>query len=164
MFGYPETGDWVRLKRTTPTTLTDHLTGDGLPAGSLAVVTSRSGRSLEVEVDAGWGSTRASVRANDVRLVRRGGGREAFARRVHHLTVMRISLALFLSWPVIQFTGWYLWEYRTFDGLTTALAIGVVEGALEQIEELIVDPVRGLLLLVLFAVFGRIAYGPSRSR
>lgn len=164
MFGYPEPGDWVRLKRLTPTSFTDHLTGDGLPAGSLAVVTSRSGGSLEVEVDAGWGSTRTRVRASEVRLVRRGGGQEAFARRVHHLTVVRVSLALFLLWPVLQFTGWYLWEYRTFDGLTTALAIGMVEGAMEQIAELIADPVRGLLLLGFFAVLGRIAFGPSRAK
>ena len=162
MFGYPDVGDWVRLKRTTPTTLTDHLTNGGLPPGSLAVVKGRSFGSLDVEVDAGWGSCDARVRASDVSVVRRGGGHEAFARRVHHLTVIRVSLALFLLWPVIQFTGWYLWEFRSFDGYTTALAISMVEGAIDQVNDLVADPVRGLVLLGFFTLLGRIAFGPSR--
>lgn len=161
MFGYPDVGDWVRLKKTAPTTLTDHLTGGGLPTGSLGVVTGRFGASLEVDVDAGWGTCRAQVRASDVSIVRRGGGREAFGKRVHLLTIVRVSLALFLLWPIIQFTGWYLWQYRSFDGFTVAFAIAMVEGALQQVEELIAHPIRGLLLLGWFALLGRIAFGRS---
>lgn len=67
MFGYPEPGDWVRLKRLTPTSFTDHLADDGLPAGSLAVVTSRSGGSLEVrqhDVGAATSSTITKLGVN----------------------------------------------------------------------------------------------------
>lgn len=164
MFGSPDVGDWVRLKKRTAVTFTDILTGDGLPEGSLGVVVARFGSSLQVDVDAGWGSSRATVKSWDVRVVRRKGGQEAFAKRTHYLTVVRVSLALFLAWPVISYIALYFWEHQTFDGLTIHLSIGLIEGAFEQVNQLIADPVRGLLLLGLFALFSRIAFGPSSRR
>lgn len=162
-FSTPEVGDWVRLKRRTPVSFSDHLTDGGLPAGSRACVLGRTGSRLELEVDAGWGSTRVSVRSHDVTVIRRGGGSEAFARRVRLVTTVRVSLALVLVWPVLQFVATYLWVNRTFEDIVPAFVMGVLDGLPEQIEAAIAEPWKAVLSFLLFAVMGRIAFGPKST-
>ena len=160
-FSSPEVGDWVRLRHRVPVTMADHLTNGGLPKGARGCVVARRGSRIDVDVDAGWGSSRATLKAADVTVMRRGGGTEAFARRVRLLTTVRVSLALVIAWPVLRFVAEYLWVNRSFDDIVPAFVLGVIEGIPDQIEAALAEPWKAVLSFALFAVMGRIAFGPS---
>jgi hypothetical protein len=160
--GSPEPGDWVRLTRMVPVTLADHIGGDGLRRGSRALVIARYGGRVELDVDAGWGSCRTTVSLGDCALVRKGGGAKAFRSRTRTITIVRVSLALFLSWPILYFVGVYLWTYRSLDGIVAAFMMNVVDGIPDQIDAALHEPVKAVAAAVLFAVIMRVALGPRR--
>lgn len=158
MWGSPAPGDWVRVTRTVPVSITDHLTNSGLRPGTLGLVIARTGSRLQVRWDAGWGTTTATVSVRDCRLHSRGRGEEAFGRRTRVMTTVRLALALFLIWPFVQFTLIYLWTYRTADGLPPALAIGTVNGVMDFVALAFAHPVQSLVYAVFLSVLSRFAF------
>lgn len=157
----PEPGDWVRTTRTLPLTLTDHLLGDGagLPAGSRGVVLSRNGGRLSVEFDGGWGPITATIRVDDCRIQRRGAGPEAFRSRARRLALVRVSLAVALTLPVLQFLVAYLWQNGSFDGIIAAFAAASVYGALDFLAAAVQHPVQAAVYCVVVTVLTRFAFG-----
>lgn len=154
----PGAGDWVKVKETLPVSVTDHLLGAGLPAGTQGVVTGRTGNKLDVEFDTGFGTARATVPAGKCALVKRGGGKEAFIRRAGTVGTIRFALCLFLTWPLIQFAGLYWWEKRTFDGIVEDFTLAAVESAGEWVVTVIHDPGPALIYALFIAVLSRFAF------
>lgn len=154
----PEAGDWVKVTETMPVSLTDHILGSGVPAGTRGVVVGRAGNHLEVELDTGFGTTRVNVSAAKCTLVKRGGGKDTFLRRAGTMGAIRVALCLFLTWPFIQFGCLYWWEKRTFDGIVEELALAAVQSADGWILTVIHDPGPALIYALFIAVLSRIAF------
>lgn len=155
-------GDWVRATELIPVTMTDRLTGSGIPRGTLGVVTSRSGSRVEVEFDAGFGTYRTSVRPAQVRLHSRGRGVGSFRQRSKHLTTIRAGAAIALLAPILWYVIQYLWYYRTADGLLAGFATGIVESTLDLLVMAITNPVATLIYLAAGWLVQRLAFGRSR--
>lgn len=155
-----EPGDWVRTTRTVPLTLTDRLLGDGgLPRGTRGVVIARRGGRLDVELDVGWGITRATVKTRDVRAVRRGGGVGEFRARRSRLATARFAVAVALTLPLAHFTILYWWTYRSFDGFVPALVTAALYSAEDSFVAALHQPVKAILYFAVVALLGRFAFG-----
>ena len=155
-------GDWVRTTAArTPVGWTDGLSGTGLPARTLGVVLERAGSRVFVELDAGWGTTRAWLHDRDVRLVRRVGGTDVFRRRSHRLTLARVAVAAALALPIAQFLASYLWAYHSFHGVELAFVQAALYGAQDSLLASLHQPGRALIYFAAVTLLGRFAVGKS---
>ncbi|WP_347351354.1 hypothetical protein [Intrasporangium sp.] len=157
-----EPGDWVKLTRTVPTSFTDQLTGDGLRAGTQALVITRHGRRLQIDADAGWGTVTATIDATDAVVVRRDGGTDRWQATTHRRTTARLALALALAWPILSFATQYIWLQHSLDGLPGAIALGIVSAIPDQVEAFLNEPVKAVLYIALTTALARIAFGRTR--
>lgn len=163
LFGAPQPGDWVTLRRTVKVGLFDYLIGGeaGVKRGTRGVVVRRSGWGrLEIRLDTGLtGATTARVRSADVRVVRRGGGSEAFARRTERLNAARAGVALALVAPPAYFSlSWFL-HGGSRGGLLAALVSGLLQGVLDLLAFGLGHPVSALLYLLVLGAATRFAFG-----
>lgn len=156
---HPTTGDWVRITSTVPTTLADHITGSGLPAGTKGVVTARVGGRVTVDFDTGYGIVTRTVDGARLAVTRRSGGYAQFTRSARVKTIARVAVALFLIWPLVQFAGAYLWREQTTDGLVESLTLAAIEGAFDFVSDAIAQPGRALLYMLVLAIMSRFAFG-----
>lgn len=80
--GSPQVADWIKTTEKVPVSFTDALTARGVPTGTRGVVTDISGffgSLLVVRLDGGlFGSMTLRLRSSQVRVIRRGGGIEAY--------------------------------------------------------------------------------------
>lgn len=157
----PQVGDWVRLTRPCPLTLTDHLLGRyaGLATGTRGVVTDRRGRRVQVNVDTGWGAATHWLPADRLTVVRRRGGIDAFTRRTATLTIARLAVATALLLPVLHFTARYLWQHRSADGIIEAFVLASLYGIHDSLAAALHQPARALLYLAVVTALSRFAFG-----
>lgn len=159
-----DAGDWVKATERIPVSMTDHLTGSGIGAGTIGVITGRHGSRLEVEFDAGFGTCRTTVNTRQVRLHRRGEGVAAFRRRSSRLTTIRAGAALALAAPVLWYVVQYLWYYRTTDGLIEGFAVGAIESGLDLVDMAIANPLATSIYLAAGWAVQRLAFGATRRK
>lgn len=159
---YLAPGDWVRARQPVARGWADHLTGEGLPEGTVGVVVDRFGSRLVVDFDTGYGLTRASVCAGHCALVRKGGGSTKFRERAKFMTTVRLSLVAFFTFPCLWYAVQYWWQERTFDGLVESMIMASLDAAWGFLVAAINDPVRAVIYLVVMAVLGRIAFPHHR--
>jgi len=163
MFGrVPQPGDWVATRHRIPISLTDHLLGDagGLKPGTRGVVVRSSGFGrVEARFSIGLaGSVTASVRSSDLRVVRRGGGEDAFAAHTSRLNAARLGVAIALIAPFAYFVvAWHL-HGGTKEGLLPALIDGACSGALDLLAYALTNPMKALIYLVIVTLAGRFAF------
>lgn len=154
----PDTGDWIRTTKTIPLTLTDAVLGGGLPRGTQGVVNRRAGSRVTADFATGFGTITATVDASSCRVERRGGGRDAFRDHVRLMTVVRLALAAFLSWPIVQFVGVYVWTHHSFDGIAGAFVVGVVDGFGDWLIALVQHPLSTVVYVVFLALLSKVAF------
>lgn len=151
-------GDWVLARERIPVTVTDHLLGAGIQPGTRGVVTSRTASLLEVDFATGYGTTTVTTRASTCTLARRGGGQQSSHSRTRVITTIRLALAAFLLWPLVQFVLSYLWHERTLNGIEAALAVAAVDSLLAWVGAMLAEPGRALAYLGFLAVISKIAF------
>lgn len=157
-------GDWVRATARIPVTFSDHLVDGGIAKGTRGVVVGEPRGFLRptvpVRFDGGFGGTRSvDVPIASLRRSGRGRGPAEFERRTQLLGLIRLGVAIALVLPLIYFVGSYLWTHRTFDGLLSALAIGVIDSAGALIESALLHPVHTVVFLLVSWALGRFAFG-----
>lgn len=161
--GPPQPGDWIKLTDKVPVSFTDTLSGGGVPAGTRGVVTDVSGffgGHLVARLDGGlFGSMTVRVRARQVRVIRRGGGIEAYEQNASRRGAVRIGAATALLAPLLYFAVTYMATGGTTDGLIAALVGGALYSVLDMIEYLLANPVQGLLYCLVVWGVGRLAFG-----
>jgi len=159
----PGVGDWIKTTETVPVSLTDALTGSGVPAGTRGVITKVSGffgGHLVARFDGGLlGSVTAQVRPSHVRVIRRGAGIEAFNRSVGRRNQVRLGAALALLGPLLYFCSTYMLRGGTKEGLIVELMNSAIYGAQEMLEYVVTNPAQGLLYCALVWGVGRLAFG-----
>lgn len=155
----PQPGDWVRLRRSFPANWYDVVSGGGLPAGALGVVTSRSGRTLTVTFDTGFGSATTTVPDRACRVVRRGAGVARFQRRMGTRALIRTGVAAALLLPLVVYAGEYVLKQRGTEGLAASLASAVVHSAVESVTAAIENPLRAGIYATVVAALSRFAFG-----
>ena len=73
-------------------------------------------------------------------------------------TAARLAVAAFLLAPIVQFIGWYLWTYRSLDGIEAAF----VEASFASIGDMLVtainDPARTAVYLLFLAALSHFAF------
>ena len=153
-----EPGDWVRTTRAVNVSLTDCLTGAGIPPGARGVVCERSGSRLRVELEHGLSTVSTTIRVRDCRIVRRQGGRDDFHRSAGRRRAVRLGLVVFTCWPLAQFTVLYGWYNRSFDGYAAGLALACLDSSVEIAGHVVADPVQTVLYLGFLAAVGRYAF------
>jgi hypothetical protein len=159
MWGSVQEGDWVKA---TDTLTVGMFGGSMIRPGTKGVVTSVisgwfSSRAA-VTFDGEFGTVRATVPVSKLRVVRRGGGVEAFTSRRGRLMAARAGLMIFVAWPVISFVAQYLWLNHGFSGITRAFALGVIDSFGDYLNMLLTSPVRGALYLGFLGLVGRLAW------
>lgn len=148
-------GDWVKSTRTIPISINDRLSGGGIAAGTRGVVTAITGTRITVEFDTRWGLCTAIVPARGLTRIRREGGVQQFRQRAHTSTLIRIGLALALAFPILYFTGWYLWTYHTFDGIVPAFVQTSLDSLTDWLAAALAHPVQTVIASILLAAIGR---------
>jgi hypothetical protein len=152
----PEPGDWVTTRRVIKATWSDHLTGSGIPVGTKGVVVGRQGGTVSMEIGGSGRVVRAPV--GSLRLTRRHGGWETFHARRRRMTIVRIALACFLLFPIVQFVVLHLLHHRSTDGLVPSFAEAALLSVDEMVSMLVQNPVRAVVYFAFLAVLGRIAF------
>ena len=159
----PQPGDWVVLTSPVKTTLTDHLLGDqaGIRRGTRGVVIRSLGwGACQVRLDTGLlGSTTARVRRGQMRVVRRGGGVDAFAARSSRLNAARAGVALALVAPFSYFAAAWFAGGGSKGGLLAALIDGLLQGCLDLLSYALAHPLNAALYVGLVTVASRFAFG-----
>ena len=159
----PEIGDWIKTTEKVPVSLTDTLTGGGVPAGTRGVITEVSGifgSNLVARLDGGLGgSVKARVRPSQVRVIRRSGGTESYRRSASRRNQVRLGAALALLGPLLYFCITYLLRGGTKEGLIVALITGAIYGALGTVEYVVTNPIPGLVYCAVVWCVGRLAFG-----
>ena len=162
-FAPPRPGDWVVLTDTVKTTLTDHLVGGdaGIRRGTRGVVLRTLGwGALEVRLDAGIvGGVTARVPASRVRVVRRGGGTDAFAARTSRINAVRAGVGLALVGPFAYFALCWFLHGGSRGGLVAAIVDGLLQGALDFLGFGLAHPLSALVYVLVLTVASRFAFG-----
>ena len=73
-------------------------------------------------------------------------------------TAARLTVAVFLLAPIVQFIGWYLWTYRTLNGVEASFVEASLAGIGDMLTAAITDPVRTVVYLVFLSVLSRFAF------
>jgi len=73
-------------------------------------------------------------------------------------TAARLAVAAFLLAPIAQFLGWYLWNYRSLDGIEAALVEAAFAGIGDMLIAAINDPARTTVYLLFLAVLSHFAF------
>lgn len=164
LFGRPPAvGDWIKTTEKVPVSLTDTLTGGGVPAGTRGVITEVSGifgSNLVARLDGGLGgSITARMRPSQVRVIRRRGGIESYGRSASRRNQVRLGAALALLGPLLYFCITYMLRGGTKEGLIVELINGVIVGAVGMVEYVVASPIQGLLYCAVVWCVGRVAFG-----
>lgn len=156
-------GDWVSTTETTNMTLTDHLAGMGLPEGTRGVITSRHGSKVTVDLDTGYGTVTTTLPVRLLRPTRRRGGVKRFHQQVGFVAIVRLALACFLLWPIVQYVIDYFFTYRSLDGFVESLPMAALESMGESIMIAFNQPISALMYTAFLALLSWIAF-PWTSR
>ena len=160
----PRPGDWVKATGTIPVRWSDHLSSNaGIQPGTRGVVISQTqgwwNPTVKVRFDAGiTGTCEVTAPVNKVRVSRRKGGVEAFDNRARWTNLLRLGVAIGLSVPLVYFVVVYLWTYRSFDGLLTALVASAIDSAIEAAQFLFSHPVEALVFFGVSWLLGKFAF------
>lgn len=159
----PSIGDIVTPVKPIKTTATDYMLGGdaGIKPRTRGVVLNTSGwNSLEVEFDTGlWGSVRATVKAQDVRVVARGVGHDRFREQASRLRWARAGVAACLLCPIVFFI-FRAWLSGDSQGdIIASLIDGAVQGILDLIAYAITSPLQALVYVLVLGGLSRFAFG-----
>lgn len=157
MWGSVDVGDWVKANRVLPVSLTDHLIQSGIKPGTRGVVTATSGSRRLVDFDGGFGTVSVWVERRALQVIRYGGGIGSFRSSARRRTIARVAFVLFLAWPFIQFAVAYAWVNKGFDGMTIALADGIVQSVFDWLNMLITQPIKTVIYFGFLWVTGKVA-------
>ena len=158
----PEPGDWVATTVPIRLGIADLLLGGdaGVPVGTRGVVVAALGWDrYEVRLDGGlFGASRIWARGRDLRVVRRGGGAEAFGLRARRLASARLGVALALVGPLILFAASWFARGGSSDGLVAALAESAIFGAFDVLAFAVSNPVDAALYCITLGAAARVAF------
>ena len=73
-------------------------------------------------------------------------------------TAARLAVAVFLLAPIAQFIGWYLWTYRTVDGIEASFVAASLAGIGDMLTAAINDPVRTVVYLLFLSALSHFAF------
>jgi hypothetical protein len=163
--GAPQPGDWIKTTKRVKVSLTDYLLGDGagVPPGTRGVITETTGLfniALTAQLDGGlFGPVTVRLRPDQVRVIRRGGGLEAYRESAHRRALIRSAAVIATLGPIVIFAARYLAAGGSKGALLVALMNGVFYGVLNTVEYGLTNPMNGLIYCGIVWLIGRLAFG-----
>lgn len=158
----PQVGDWV-VATSEIGARVSLISSRRLPVGTRGVVTTAVHGwwqpRVGVRFDAGLsGIVECDAEVARLRVVRRGGGHDAFVRRAQIGGAARAGVAVALLAPLVYFVVAYVWTRRTVEGLTGAVLGAVIDSAVGTAGSAITHPVTTAMFLLVGGVLARFAF------
>ena len=162
-FSSPEPGDWIKTTELIKVTFTDHLMGvdGGIKAGTRGLITRSLGcNTLEAKLDTGlFGSVTVRVKPNQVRVIRRHGGTDAYTQTMSRIKAARAGVAIVLIAPVLWSIVAYLLRGGSTADLGPAIVSAIIDGVLDLMDYALVNPINAVLYVVVLTAAARFAFG-----